>query len=120
MQTIDEQFIPPSMSGGSGGILYDALRLRKQDATLFDPASWRARGALEEVAGGRGSVCFLTHDSGQWVLRHYRRGGLIASVSQDRYVYTGASRTRSLREWRLLAELRRRGLPVPVPTVARH
>jgi 3-deoxy-D-manno-octulosonic acid kinase len=56
----------------------------------------------------------------RWVLRHYRRGGLMAKVSQDSYLWTGAERTRSFREWRLLAELRRRGLPVPAPIAARY
>src|SRR5690606_33396071 len=46
--------------------------------------------------------------------------GLMAKVSQDSYLWTGAERTRSFREWRLLAELRRRGLPVPAPIAARY
>src|SRR4029453_11025308 len=57
---------------------------------------------------------------GRWVLRHYRRGGLIAKLSQDSYLWTGAARTRSFAEWRLLAELRRRGLRVPAPIAARY
>lgn len=56
----------------------------------------------------------------RWVLRHYRRGGLIAKLSQDSYLWTGADRTRSFAEWRLLAELRRRGLPVPAPIAAHY
>lgn len=44
----------------------------------------------------------------------------MANLSQDSYLWTGASRTRSFAEWRLLAELRRRGLPVPTPIAARY
>ena len=58
--------------------------------------------------------------STRWVLRHYRRGGLIARLSQDGYLWTGADRTRSFAEWRLLAEMRRRGLPVPAPIAAHY
>jgi 3-deoxy-D-manno-octulosonic acid kinase len=115
-------------ASGRGGILYDALRLRKPDDALFSREYWAGRGGLAEVAGGRSSIAVLRvdsqtdlqPDSSQWVLRHYRRGGLIAKLSADRYVWLGAARTRSFAEWRLLAELRRRGLPVPAPIAARY
>jgi 3-deoxy-D-manno-octulosonic acid kinase len=63
-------------------------------------------------------VCFLGTDEGRWVLRHYKRGGLIARICTDHYLWLGAARTRSFAEWRLLAELRRLGLPVPAPIAA--
>jgi 3-deoxy-D-manno-octulosonic acid kinase len=103
-----------------GGILYDASRLRKPAAELFDTAYWRAQGGLQEVAGGRASVAIITAGSERWVLRHYRRGGFVARISRDSYFWLGESRTRSFAEWRLLAELRRRGLPVPAPIAARY
>ncbi len=103
-----------------GGILYDASRLRKPGAELFETGHWREQRALEEVAGGRASVSIISTGQERWVLRHYRRGGLIARFSRDRYVWLGAARTRSFAEWRLLAELRRRGLPVPAPITARY
>lgn len=119
----DEQFIATA----GGGILYDASRLSKPDEELFSRAHWASQGALEEIAGGRSSIAVLnvgavrTDAAGsRWVLRHYRRGGLIARLSQDSYWWTGAARTRSFAEWRLLAELRRRGLPVPAPIAARY
>jgi 3-deoxy-D-manno-octulosonic acid kinase len=103
-----------------GGILYDASRLRKPAAELFDTAYWRAQGGLQEVAGGRASVAIITAGAERWVLRHYRRGGFVARISRDSYFWLGESRTRSFAEWRLLAELRRRGLPVPAPIAARY
>lgn len=116
----DEHFIATA----GGGILYDASRLSKPGEELFSRSHWAARGALQEIAGGRSSIALLEagveHGSQFWVLRHYRRGGLAAKLSQDSYLWTGASRTRSFREWRLLAELRRRGLPVPAPIAARY
>lgn len=103
-----------------GGILYDASRLRKAQPEWFDRDYWSNRKALTQVTGGRGSVSFIQADEGRWVLRHYRRGGLIVRISQDRYLWTGEKRTRSFAEWRLLAELRRRDLPVPAPVAARY
>jgi 3-deoxy-D-manno-octulosonic acid kinase len=124
----DEQFI--AIAGG--GILYDASRLSKPDELLFSRSHWASLGALEEIAGGRSSIALLnvaaapdvlvgsSSAGSRWVLRHYRRGGLIAKLSQDSYLWSGAARTRSFAEWRLLAELRRRGLPVPAPIAAHY
>jgi 3-deoxy-D-manno-octulosonic acid kinase len=114
MGPIEERFLTLPR----GGIVYDAARVRHPELQLFQPDYWAARAALEEVAGGRQSVYFLRVDQQRWVLRHYRRGGLVAVLSKDRYVWLGAARTRCLREWRLLAELHRRGLPVPAPVAA--
>jgi 3-deoxy-D-manno-octulosonic acid kinase len=113
---IDEQRTADSR----GGILYDASRLRKPGHELFEPAHWRVRGALQEVGGGRASVAILQTEDGRWLLRHYRRGGWIANISHDSYLWLGERRTRSFSEWRLLAELRKRGLPVPAPIAARY
>lgn len=109
-----------------GGILYDAALMCKPEPAWFSKPFWLQRGALAEVTGGRGSVCFLQASAviqastGRWVWRHYRRGGLVAKVFKDRYLWTGEGRTRSFAEWRLLAELRRRGLPVPAPVAAAY
>jgi len=101
-------------------MLYDASRCGQPDPRIFERDAWRARAALEETQGGRGTVAFV-HDAGRrWVLRHYRRGGLVAKLLDDVYLWTGADRTRAFREWRLLRELRERGLPVPVPVAARY
>jgi 3-deoxy-D-manno-octulosonic acid kinase len=105
--------------GAGGAMLYDASRLHHPHVSVFDPAHWQAQGALETARGGRGTVAFVRASEDQrWVLRHYRRGGLIARLSADLYVWTGADRTRSFREWRLLRQLRAWGLPVPTPVAA--
>lgn len=111
---IDERFLPVSR----GGILYDGARLRKPESAMFSRDFWSARGSLEEFVGGRGTVSMLHTAEGDWVLRHFRRGGFAARISADRYLWTGANTTRSFREWRLLAELLHRGLPVPAPIAA--
>lgn len=102
------------------GILYDASRLRKPAQELFTKDYWASRGSHVEVAGGRASVSFIRTEEASWVLRHYRRGGLIAKLLDDQYLWLGANRTRSFAEWRLLAELRKRELPVPAPVAARY
>jgi 3-deoxy-D-manno-octulosonic acid kinase len=98
--------------------------------SIFDPQFWRARGELIAAAAGRGSAWFIAyrdhqfgdHQSGgrQWVLRHYRRGGVIARLSPDRYVWAGEDRVRAFAEWRLLDIMWQRGLPVPKPVAARY
>ncbi|MCC7249937.1 MAG: 3-deoxy-D-manno-octulosonic acid kinase [Lysobacter sp.] len=55
---------------------------------------------------------------GPAVLRHYLRGGMAARFSRDRFWWRGPSRIRSFDEFRLLRELRAKGLPVPLPIAA--
>jgi 3-deoxy-D-manno-octulosonic acid kinase len=100
----------------------DSLGNLAQDVreSLFDPEFWRARGELVAVIGGRGSAWFIASGARQWVLRHFRRGGFIARLSQDGYVWTGEDGVRAFAEWRLLELLTRRGLPVPRPVAARY
>lgn len=101
-------------------MLYDASRCSQPDPRVFDREAWRDRGALEEATGGRGTVAFVRDGARHWVLRHYRRGGLVARLLDDAYLWTGADRTRAFREWRLLRELHAAGLPVPAPVAARY
>jgi 3-deoxy-D-manno-octulosonic acid kinase len=103
-----------------GRILYDAAQLCKADERLFSLEAWAAKGAAEQLIGGRGSIALLEHEGARWALRHYRRGGMIASFSQERYLWLGEDCTRSFMEFRLLATLRRLGLPVPKPIAARY
>jgi 3-deoxy-D-manno-octulosonic acid kinase len=81
----------------------------------FDPAPAGAGG----LHGGRGSVAVVETAVGPLVRRDYLRGGLPRHLSRDAYLWTGASRTRAFREFRLLLQLNAAGLPVPAPVVAR-
>jgi 3-deoxy-D-manno-octulosonic acid kinase len=103
-----------------GAILFDPRRVNVPGEQLFDPGHWRAQGALSEQAGGRGSVLYIDRDDERWVMRKYLRGGMAARIARDSYLWLGEERTRSFRELRLLAELRRRELPVPAPIAARY
>ena len=102
-----------------GTILFDATRTAQVDAEWFSPDAWASQGALRAQPGGRGGVAIIDTPAGEAVLRHYRRGGMVAALLGDSYLFTGGDRTRSSREYRLLAELAGRGLPVPPPLAAR-
>lgn len=104
-----------------GAVIHDPERLGETAVPQwFDPAWWREASRLRESARGRGEVHVVETPAGRAVLRHYRRGGLAARVSDDAYVYTGGERTRPFREFRVLADAHRRGLPVPAPLAARY
>lgn len=114
---------------GKVGILYDATSLcdavpRPQiGPALLAPEYWREAGLVTGQAPGRGQSLFLEVGDRQWVLRPYRRGGLVARLSTSRYLWTGLERSRAFREVRLTARLYQAGLPVPRPVlggVVRH
>ena len=63
---------------------------------------------------------FYSSTSDRWVLRHFRRGGLIGKFISDLYFWRGAEQTRAFREWRLLYELRAKTFPVPAPVATRY
>ena len=84
----------------------------------FDPEDWQRRGAAPLETRGRGTVLTVERGADRWVLRHYRRGGLVSRFVEDHYVWLGLERTRPFREWRMLRRLRDAGLPVPNPIAA--
>jgi len=101
-----------------GAMLYDSSRAGNALPDWLDPAWWAARGTVSAASEGRGSASIIEADGRSFVLRHYRRGGLIARLSADRYWWQGAEQTRSFQEWHLLYHLQRAGLPVPTPLAA--
>src|SRR5271156_5857527 len=106
-----------------GALLVDPARtgelLESAGEALFDPEYWRARAQLIPADRGRGAAWFVGPPPQRWVLRHYRRGGAVARISGDGYAWAGEERVRSFAEYRLLALLHQRGLPVPAPVGAR-
>jgi 3-deoxy-D-manno-octulosonic acid kinase len=99
-------------------ILYDDARTSHASQELFSPRHWDMRQGLRGAAGGRGQTWIVAGEHGDWILRHYRRGGWVARVLTDQYFWTGLSRSRPWREWNLLMELYKKGLPVPQPVAA--
>lgn len=106
--------------GAEGVILFDPGVSPQVDDDWFDPDHWRRHGVLESQRGGRGGVAVIDTPAGVCVLRHYRRGGAVAVLMGDRYLWTGAARTRCFAEFRLLRALDERGLPVPKAVAVRY
>jgi 3-deoxy-D-manno-octulosonic acid kinase len=105
----------------SGAILADAAVVDAARAgvpsleELFEPKFWAGEGSITPVGGGRGAAWFIDHGADQWVLRHYRRGGLMARLGEDQYLWTGEARVRAFAEFCLLASLAAGSMPVPLP-----
>lgn len=108
------------VAAAGGTMLYDSSRAGNLRAEWFDPAWWRERNALTGSAPGRGATLFFTVDGREYALRHYRRGGLAAKLSSDRYLWRSESTTRSFAEWHLTYHLAHAGLPVAPPVAARY
>ena len=118
LRSIAERFI---REGGTH-ILYDGDSGTPFDPAWFDRESLGRMGAVtgETANSGRVPAIFFKAAGEEFVLKHYRRGGAPGRVVRDTYLYRGEDRVRSFREWRVLADLRRRFAAVPVPFAARY
>lgn len=96
-------------------IRYDADIFTNIDDVSFKSKVWAQRSAIVGFAEGRGTTFFIQHQGRDFVLRHYQRGGLVAKISEDQYLWTGLRFTRPWQEWTLLEKMQEKGLPVPVP-----
>ena len=103
-----------------GAMLYNAALARNFSPSWFEPGFWAARRELAGEARGRGTTHFVRTVERNLVLRHYRRGGLAARLSPDRYLWRDELHTRPFAEWALTHRLHRAGLPVPAPVAARY
>lgn len=101
-------------------MLYDASRVSNLTPSWFEPRFWLDRGEVTGVTQGRGATYLIESEGRHVVLRHYRRGGLMANVWHDRYLWRDEQSTRPFAEWYLLYHLHRGGLPVPAPIAARY
>lgn len=100
-------------------IRYDSDIFKDIDEVSFKSRVWAQRSAIVGFAEGRGTTFFIQHQGRDFVLRHYQRGGLIAKFSKDQYIWMGLRFSRPWREWDLLEEMQKKGLPVPVPAAIR-
>lgn len=78
---------------------------------MFDELSYYERSKVGQ--GGRQAAWFIRGPAGLAVLRHYRRGGLVAHISDRHYIWTGMQRTRPWREFQVMAYLHRQAVAVP-------
>jgi 3-deoxy-D-manno-octulosonic-acid transferase len=96
---------------------HDPAMLTQCSPRLFDPEE----GATALATGsGRGQARRLQLEGQEVVLRHYRRGGMMARFSPDRYWRSRAPDSRAMGEYALLRRMRAWGLPVPAPVAARQ
>jgi len=105
--------------GRNRWVLHDSNVLPEGPESPFQPNLMQQQGAITATRTGRRTTHFLKYDGLDLVLRHYWRGGWVARLSEDRYLWTGLARTRPMREWHLLRALFEQGLPVPRPVAAR-
>ena len=105
----------------NGAILYDKAIINQISAQHFTPEGWPHAEVLTGMlrSGGRGNTFFVGNVAKQFVLRHYQRGGLVGKLIHDTYMFSGADKTRSFSEWRLLDKLAANNLNVPRPAAAR-
>ena len=80
----------------------------------FDPAYLPSQAQVV-ASGGRAAAWFVRLASLEAVLRHFKRGGLMARLVRERYLWLGLERTRSFAEFDLLRMMWQAGLPVPRP-----
>lgn len=102
---------------GNNAYLYDAGCINSREVfALFvkSPST-----VVQTPFSGRGEIRVVQHAGRDYVVRHYHRGGKLARLGKDRYVWHGHDASRPWREWRLLAALFEAGLPVPRPLAAR-
>lgn len=79
---------------------------------IFDELTYGEQ-AQKVGQGGRQAAWFITTSFGDVVLRQYRRGGLMAKVTDRLYFWAGAERTRSWREFQIMEYLYEQDVAVP-------
>jgi len=104
---------------GNHFILSSALLREPLTVDDFDYEALARAGRVDSQAEGRGSAWFIRVEEEHAVLRHYFRGGLMAKLSRDRFLWQGVERSRVFAEYRLLEWMTEQGLPVPMPLGAR-
>ena len=114
---------------GSSYILYDASIIAEPTLQLFDfdyhtnQCSQQNKSVSQPSAGqqggiGRARVVYFSQGEKSFVLKHYYRGGAVASILKDRYLGFSIIKSRAFREFRLLKKMNEFGLPVPVAVAA--
>jgi 3-deoxy-D-manno-octulosonic acid kinase len=110
---------PAEHQEGQCHLLFDADRFNRITTDIFEPDFHRKQGSIQGEAMGRGTTQYVALGAHHCVLRHYRRGGAVAKLFVDQYLWTGLENTRAWREWHLLKMLTEMNLPAPTPAAAR-
>lgn len=86
------------------------IRFSSQD---FDVENWQTQPGSLQLSGGRGGSLKILLQGQALVLHRYLRGGLVAKLFHDRYVWSGLKHTRPFKEWQVVEYADKAGLPVP-------
>jgi 3-deoxy-D-manno-octulosonic acid kinase len=100
-------------------IWFDPRYVEQISALWFEAEYWQKQHALTGQAQGRGTTYFIEYQHQAWVLRHYKRGGLIGKLLNDQYLYSTLHNTRVWQELQLLRYMLAKNLPVPTPIAGR-
>lgn len=125
--SLQENFKISSIGGSY--ILYDASIIAEPTLQLFDRdyhTNQRSQqnklvsNLTDEQQGGigRAPVVYFSQGEKSFVLKHYYRGGVVASILKDRYLGFSIIKSRAFREFRLLKKMNEFGLPVPIAVAA--
>lgn len=85
----------------------------------FDAHYLQQQKLITGTAEGRGTVYFFKLNGTDLVLRHYKRGGLVAKLNDDNFLYTGIEKSRCQKELSVLEVLRKANINVPEPIAGR-
>lgn len=103
---------------GDSILLFEKNILTPVTVDMFNSDFWQQQQKIIGHAMGRGVTTFFCENNKDYVLRHYRRGGLIGKILNKHYFYTGLHRTRAWQEMHLLNLMHGWGLPVPKAAAA--
>jgi len=104
-----------------GGIycLYDSEKIDEFSSQMLEPEYWQKQNLVVSQAVGRGTTWFVNYKGDELALRHYYRGGLVAKLIKDTYLFSSYGNTRAVAEFNLLVKLIALDLPVPQPVACR-
>lgn len=89
----------------------------------FETNYWQKQNAITGRSKGRNITWFINYKDQtkieNWVLRHYYRGGMVAKLLKDSYLFKGIHATRAYQEIELLDLMYQNSLPVPQPIAGR-
>ncbi len=67
--------------GAGHHFIFDDTLVSHPNAEMFTPDFWQLQDKITGQAKGRGTTIFIEHEGQRWVLRHFKRGGLVGKVS---------------------------------------
>ncbi len=112
--------MPIHQQGEQGAIVFDTRLWQQADSAFFEPAHYGEQAKAVSGKGGRGAAWFVRANFGDAVLRHYRRGGWAAKISDARYLWRDENNVRSFHEFHVMQMLGEKKLPVPKPIAAMY